>query len=190
MSTPNSRGRPRDPDVEARIAEAVSGLLASEGYAATTIEKVARRSGIGRPTIYRRYTDRHAMVVSVVEQLIERHGPPPDHLEDPEANVLNHLNSTVALLVGSPIGPIFRAVLSELPNHPELAALVGQLGQSRRRRLQAAVRHAVAAQVLRPGSELEPAIDALVGAIYFRFLMTGRPLDERYVRALLATIKL
>ena len=54
---PTEPGRPRDPDVDARIVAAASAILDEDGPDAVTVTSVAKRAGVGRPTVYRRYQD-------------------------------------------------------------------------------------------------------------------------------------
>jgi AcrR family transcriptional regulator len=55
-------GRPRDSEVDARIAAAARQLLARGGDAAVTIAAVADLAGVGRPTVYRRWPTRAALL--------------------------------------------------------------------------------------------------------------------------------
>jgi AcrR family transcriptional regulator len=59
-------GRPRDPAVNEAIANACRELIADLGYADLTIEAVAERAGVGRPTIYRRWPSKAHMVWDVL----------------------------------------------------------------------------------------------------------------------------
>jgi AcrR family transcriptional regulator len=55
-------GRPRDPQKDQDALAAARELLAEVGYQGTTIAAVARRAGIGAPTIYRRWRRREALI--------------------------------------------------------------------------------------------------------------------------------
>ena len=66
-------GRPRDPDVDARILAATRALLVEGGLASLNLTEVARRAEVGRPTIYRRYPNTEALAMAVLEaDLAER----------------------------------------------------------------------------------------------------------------------
>jgi AcrR family transcriptional regulator len=52
---PRRPGRPRDERLSEAILEATLALLAERGYDGLTIEAVARRAGVSRPTIYARW---------------------------------------------------------------------------------------------------------------------------------------
>lgn len=75
MSTsPSSGGRPRDSALDSAILDATAELLAAEGYARLSIERVAKLAGTTRPTVYRRYADKQELVVAA---LLARHGADP-----------------------------------------------------------------------------------------------------------------
>jgi AcrR family transcriptional regulator len=59
-------GRPREARVDEAVRDAVRELLASEGYAGTTIERVAARAGIGRGAVYRRWRSKAEMIFTAV----------------------------------------------------------------------------------------------------------------------------
>jgi AcrR family transcriptional regulator len=59
---PQPSGRPRDPQKDHDVLAATRQLLAEVGYQRTTIAAVARRAGVGAPTIYRRWPQREALI--------------------------------------------------------------------------------------------------------------------------------
>jgi len=61
-----ARGRPRDPDIDDHVREATLALLSEEGFAATTIVAVARRSGMNASAIYRRWPSRIELIEEAV----------------------------------------------------------------------------------------------------------------------------
>src|SRR3954468_25112873 len=67
MSVPVSvptRGRPRDPRRRQAILDAAVHLLAEVGYDRATVEAVAARAGVSKPTIYRRWPGGKAEIVA------------------------------------------------------------------------------------------------------------------------------
>ena len=61
-------GRPRDPGYDKVILDATLEILNDKGYAGLTIDGVAARTGVGRPTIYRRWRSKPALVIAALTQ--------------------------------------------------------------------------------------------------------------------------
>jgi AcrR family transcriptional regulator len=59
-------GRPRDPACDAAILQAVLDVFAEEGYAGVSMDGIAARAGVGKATIYRRYSSKAELVVEAV----------------------------------------------------------------------------------------------------------------------------
>jgi len=57
---------PPDDDVDGRILAAASDALARSGLAGLEVDEVAQRSGVGRSTIYRRFTDRNLLIAATL----------------------------------------------------------------------------------------------------------------------------
>jgi AcrR family transcriptional regulator len=53
--TGSTAGRPRDPSIDERVAAATRELLVEEGWDATTVRGVARRAGVSRAAVLRRW---------------------------------------------------------------------------------------------------------------------------------------
>ena len=58
--------RPLDPAVDQALEVATIELLSEVGFAGMTIEAVAAAAGVGKPAIYRRHSDKAALVAAVI----------------------------------------------------------------------------------------------------------------------------
>src|SRR5579872_3964280 len=61
-------GRPRDPGYDKAILDVTLEILNDKGYARLTIDGVAAKAGVGRPTIYRRWSSKPALVIAALTQ--------------------------------------------------------------------------------------------------------------------------
>src|SRR5690349_1217514 len=61
-----ARGRPRSEETRKAILRAARELLAEGGPGAVTMEAVAERAGVGKPTLYRSWPDRHAVAMAAL----------------------------------------------------------------------------------------------------------------------------
>jgi TetR/AcrR family transcriptional repressor of mexJK operon len=74
---PRSRGRPSAPEGELRAAavEATLALLLTQGYAATTVDAVAKRAGMAKKTLYRFAENRDALVTQAIASWTDAFAP-------------------------------------------------------------------------------------------------------------------
>ncbi len=64
----SEQGRPRDPNVERNVLAATRQLLLEMGYERLSIEAVAKRAGVGKTSIYRRWNGKTQLVLESVFQ--------------------------------------------------------------------------------------------------------------------------
>ena len=65
-------GRPRDPDVDRRIEQAALDLFANAGWAGFAMEAVARRAGVGKASLYLRWTSKEALLADALTMRLAR----------------------------------------------------------------------------------------------------------------------
>ncbi|MCH4194061.1 MAG: TetR/AcrR family transcriptional regulator [Serratia liquefaciens] len=136
---PRSRGRPSAPEGELRAAavEATLALLLTQGYAATTVDAVAKRAGMAKKTLYRFAENRDALVTqaiaswtdafaSVFEQDAQRATELPTLLSQGLQAIARQVLSEQA--VG-----MFRLLQSEFPGREDLLAAYQRNGIERGR---------------------------------------------------------
>jgi AcrR family transcriptional regulator len=59
-------GRPRNCATEELVANAVLDALVEEGFEGMSVDRVARRAGVGRATIYRRWPGKAEMIIDAI----------------------------------------------------------------------------------------------------------------------------
>jgi AcrR family transcriptional regulator len=113
-------GRPRDPSRDEAICAATMAVFAEEGYAGVSIEGVAARAGVGKATIYRRFSSKAELVVEAmrVGACLSDHLPDTGDLRADLGEMMQWL---ISRLRGHD-GPVLVAFLSERLRNPELAA--------------------------------------------------------------------
>jgi AcrR family transcriptional regulator len=65
-------GRPRDPEVDRRIAQAALDLYADGGWAGFSMEAVARRAGVGKASLYLRWNSKEALLTDALTLRLAR----------------------------------------------------------------------------------------------------------------------
>jgi AcrR family transcriptional regulator len=65
-SSPAPLGRPRDPDVDRRVADAAMELFGEVGWAGFSMEAVARRAGVGKASLYLRWSSKEVLLTEAL----------------------------------------------------------------------------------------------------------------------------
>jgi AcrR family transcriptional regulator len=72
LTEARKRGRPRDPDLEARrkaqILDTAARVFATFGFASTQVQTIADRVGVGNGTVYRYFPTKEQLFLSAVER--------------------------------------------------------------------------------------------------------------------------
>jgi AcrR family transcriptional regulator len=127
-------GRPREARIDAAVGEAVHELLARDGYAGTTIERVAAHAGVGRGAVYRRWRSKAEMVFAAVVHSADL--PTPVDSGTLEGDLVA-LAERIADLTGTDHARAALAgLVAEMAGDPELArALEDRMFAAKRRYL-------------------------------------------------------
>ena len=187
MSGSTTFGRPREARVDAAVRDAVHELLAREGYAGTTIERVAAHAGVGRGAVYRRWRSKAEMIFAAVVHSAELPtAVDSGTLEDD----LVALAERIAELTGTDQARAALAgLVAELAGDPELAtALEDRLFAGERRYVTLILERACARGELGRGADPELVRRLLVGPIAFTplFAPTAQPRPRDIARLVVA----
>jgi AcrR family transcriptional regulator len=162
-------GRPRSPEIDARLIDATLSLLREAGPGAVNIQAVAERSGIAKTTIYRRYRNRDAMLRAAIESTVT---PPSD---PPSADVRGRVTwalRQVREILGKVLGPGGVAALLE-DREPGFAGLVREALDPYNDALVALINADVAAGRLRPDLDADAVVSLLMGSYLGELLRRG-----------------
>jgi AcrR family transcriptional regulator len=114
------RARRRGAALEQAILRAAVDELIEAGYPGLTMDRVAKRAGTNKNTIYRRWPNRAALGVAAYRQLVEGELRLPDtgELRGDVLELLRRINCDLS----SPRGEILRGLLASVSDEPELLA--------------------------------------------------------------------
>jgi AcrR family transcriptional regulator len=174
------RGRPRDPAVGEAILAATRELLVEVGYSGLTIEGVAARAGVAKPTIYRRWPVKGALVSEACFGKTKAM-PMPD-----TGAVAGDLRIIVGWGVDEFMAPEARAALpgmvAELRSDSEVRRLFQErVLEPEYARVRQVLERARDRGELRTDVDLELLMDVLVGTVFGRAVLLDHPLDDRLV---------
>jgi AcrR family transcriptional regulator len=177
----DTRGRRRSQRSHDAIIAATQELLLERGYADLTIEGIAARAGVGKQTIYRWWPSRAALVLEAYLAGEEAVPPPPEgrSVRDDVRALLGWL---IAVLGEPTGGPVVAGLVSDLQHDVDLArGFRHHVVPARREAMLAALLRGRARGEIREDADLELAVDALHGAVFYRLLLSGEPLDDAFV---------
>ncbi|MFJ6796421.1 TetR/AcrR family transcriptional regulator [Streptomyces sp. NPDC091268] len=169
-------------DVTEAIRAAVVAELAAVGFARMSIEGVARRAGVGKTAVYRRWKSKLHLVLDLVEAFAVDGLPAPatGSLYGDVRALLEVMSHVLRHPVASAVIP---DLLVEAARNPEIAEAVrGALLDGQRRMAEGIVAEAVSRGELPEGIHADHALDLAIGPLYWRQVIvrdavTGPHLD-------------
>ena len=186
-ATPARGGRPRSERAHQAILTAARELLIEQGFAALRLEHVAARAGVGKATIYRRWSSKQELAQ---ELLLELAGP---HIAIEETgNTREELLAAVVnpmrAVTETDFGPVIRAMLSKIASDPSIGdPFRATVVAARRAEVARVIRRGIARGDLRADADPELATELLVGPVYFR-LMFGGVLDHEFAERVVDSV--
>jgi AcrR family transcriptional regulator len=159
-------GRPRGPETDERILEAARALLVEEGYDGLSYELVARRAGVTRPTIYRRWPTKAHLVYDAAFPVGDLQ--PITDTGDFRAD-LQRFAASAARAYGRPeTRAALPGLLPYLVPGSELDVARGPLAARARMMFRTIVSAAIGRGEARPDLDADLLFDTIVGAVMFR----------------------
>jgi AcrR family transcriptional regulator len=174
-----ARGRPRSIEADQAITQATLDLLVEDGYAGLTMAGVAQRAKVSSATLYRRFENKEALVVSALAEGTDEHRIPDTGSLAGDVRALQA--SIVDRLTGE-LGGLAEALIGEAVRNRRLAeALNERFHDGYRRELSAMVDRAVARGEIAPPRDLRLVSNVLMGPLYYRWLVARDPLSDELV---------
>ncbi|GGV10421.1 TetR/AcrR family transcriptional regulator [Streptomyces griseoflavus] len=172
-------------DVTEAIRAAVFEELASAGYARMSIEGIARRAGVGKTAVYRRWRSKLHLVLDLVSAIAVQGLPAPDtgSLEGDLRLLYEVTSRALRHPVASQILPDLQA---EAARNPDIAeALRKALREGQDGVAKGIVTAAETRGELRPGIDHALALDLISGPLYWRSVVIRSPkLPKGYLESL------
>jgi AcrR family transcriptional regulator len=190
MEAPAEQGRRRrgpSPRVRADALAATLAELAEGGFAALSLERVARRAGVHKTTLYRRWGTREELVL---EAMLERAA---DRISVPDTGSLREdlleLARTAAANAAAPeVAAMARAVAAESPHDSKLAAANRRFWTERLALDAVIVERAIERGELAAETNAQRVIEAVLGPIHLRLLLTGEAVDRSFLETIVELV--
>jgi AcrR family transcriptional regulator len=163
--------------------------LADAGYARLSIDAVARRAGVSRPAVYRRWPSKAQLVHEAVFPDIAPSDLPIPHGTGFAADVRTMLEQAVSYLSRPEVLAAAPGLMAEFRTDPGLRQLMAaRLEDQLRAGLARRVEAAIAAGEAAPGTDAGLLLDVITGTVLFALLSRPpdvQPLDPAALTAML-----
>lgn len=172
------RGRPRSDAANTAILEASIALIRDIGFDAVTMEGIAARAGVGKATIYRRWTSRELLVAEAIRHITQLM-PVPD-TGTTEGDLHAVMRGTMRMYQDSASAALLSGLVAAMARSPVIAQAVRSgFVATRRAAMREVLERGMARGDLRDDLDVEVALDMLSGPLLLRLLVTGAVIDER-----------
>jgi len=184
---PVRRGRPRSVETEDAILESAYRMMAAQGLAATTIDAIARDSGVSKMTIYKWWPSREAVLIDAFLRQASTMLPLSES-GDPFMRITKHA-ATYAVALNSDFGKVQLAVIAECISRTGSAKIFSEryLG----------IRRDISLAIIKDGQKDGSIIasesagdlyDRIYGTLFYEYVFGFRPLTADYARKLVKSV--
>lgn len=178
--TKQGRGRPRCEEADKKILKATYEMLIEVGFMALTIEGVAARAEVGKPTIYRRWKTKAQLAMDAFLSVVTPEIAFPDTGSVKED--FREQMYKIVKLMNSSRGEILATVIGCGQMDDELiCAFRENWLLPRRDDAKRIFQRGLERGELRDDVDAEVAIDALYSPLFYRLLLKHLPLSEAFV---------
>lgn len=175
-------GRPRDADLDVHILCATEDLLVNGGLGAATVDAIAARAGVGKASIYRRWTSRDALILDALHDHTKNSLQVPSGVTGLAALEV-HVTELASILADERIGPVLRALTSRTLTDDGLAAEFRERWiRPRREVARELARQAIEAGELSGDTDVDLAIDMVIAPLYLWLVYHRGSLDADSAR--------
>lgn len=175
-------------EITTAIRRAVLQELAAVGYGRLSIEAIARRAGVGKSAVYRRWNSKVDLVLEVVAAAVGRRFSLPD--TGGLRGDLEMVFLIMARALGHPLAAqIIPDLLAEAARNEQIAqTLQRALRDNQRDICGQVVGRATVRGELPPDLDLDIAVDLIVGPLYWRLAVSRTPLAVAELPVLAAAV--
>ncbi|MGC4767530.1 TetR/AcrR family transcriptional regulator [Micromonospora sp. DT44] len=175
-------------EITTAIRRALMQELAAVGYGRLSIEAVARRAGVSKTAVYRRWSSKLDLVVEIVAAAA--HGKLPVLDTGTLRGDLALLFQAVAHALRHPLASqIIPDLLAEAARNPAIDETLRQVLRARQQEIGGRlVIRAVQRGELPAATDPDAAVDLIVGPLYWRLAIARLPLTDSYLDNLVESV--
>ncbi|WP_116951580.1 TetR/AcrR family transcriptional regulator [Jiangella endophytica] len=138
MSEPVVKSEGRSARKHRDIIEAATEVFLAQGYAGTSIDQIAARAAVSKPTVYKHFSDKQALFTAIVTHTVDE-AAEPVHAEvtslrdtgDVAADLRDLARRQLSMVMRPQLLRLRRLVIGEAGRFPELGRLFAERGPAR-----------------------------------------------------------
>jgi AcrR family transcriptional regulator len=170
-NTASGPGRPRDPRVDVAITEAAIGVIRDRGWA-FTMEEVARRAGVSKTSVYRRYPTKISLAFAAWEGDRDLRFPNTD-TGSIWGDLTAYVMGTIRLVGSTVWSSILPVLLAESRTDPAVADTLSKVWDWRLEVLRDALDRGIARREIPADTDIHQVRELIDGPILLRIAVTG-----------------
>jgi AcrR family transcriptional regulator len=180
------RGRPRSEQARLAILTTAYEMLAANGPGRLTIEAVAAKAGVGKPTIYRYWPNARALeMAAMLEQ------PVPDTNvrigQSAISDLQRQLEKVVIIFAERRGRQMTQMVAASEPDSELSKQFRNTVILKCREEGRAILERGIAERAICADVEIEVALDMIYGSLFYRLLVGHQPLNGTFANELITT---
>jgi len=178
------RGRPPSQAARKRALSAAHDILMDEGFGRLSIEAVAAKSGVGKPTIYRNWSNacELAMAALMMADPVE----PSEQDGSLKSSLTAQMRTLVKAFATTRGRQITMALAAADPESEMTKAFRNQVILSSRETGRSLIEQAIKRGDIARPDDIEVVLDVIYGPVFYRLLGGHRPLDQTFADNLVA----
>lgn len=160
----------------AAVLTATLEILAETGFGGLTIDAVAKKAGVHRTTVYRRWGTREHLVVDALAS------QSTTEIRIPDTGTIQGDTEAIAQMVSANLAsPLGRALAQGMVGHgddDEIQRVTGEFWRTRFERTDVLVDRAIDRHELPEGTDTRLFVEMVVATVWFRSIVTRVPVDD------------
>jgi AcrR family transcriptional regulator len=172
----SNRGRPRSEAARDRALVVAREILLSEGFGRLTMEAVARRSGVSKPTLYRHWANAQQLAMAALVPPAAAEGAREGRTA--RARLTRQLETLIEAFATTRGRQIALTLASADPDSEYTRAFRNRVLLTSREIGREIIQSAIGAGELAAPDDLEAVLDMMYGPIFYRLLMGHLPLTR------------
>jgi AcrR family transcriptional regulator len=153
-----------------------------------SIEEVAARAGVGKATIYRRWSSKGLLALDAFVLMFREQQPPPD-TGSLRGDLMAALRAWVRAVTSTPAGRLLPSLIAAAQHDPELhAAWRDRVLEPLRAQHRIMLQHAMDRGEVPAALDAEVVLDMFFGAAEHRLLLGHLPMTESFITSVVDVI--